>query len=248
MDFSISLFIVSFIAGITTVFAPCVFTFLPVILGSTTVDAKTKYKKSLTIIGSLAVSVFIFTLILKASTLLIDVPPQTWDILAGIIILTQGILILFPESFDRISKFLRLTRSVDSLEKARKYNGVVGDVLVGFSLGPIFSSCSPTYGFIIGSLFISTFSVSLIYLITYIAGLSLMLFAVSYAGQNFVKDFKWGINPKGFSKRIIGAVFIILGILIATGIYKDIEACIIENFPFIDVTRIDKMLLDGAKN
>lgn len=66
--------LVSFIAGILTVMAPCVFTLLPVILGGSLTG--TSWKKPATIIASLSISIFVFTLILKASTALIDIHPD----------------------------------------------------------------------------------------------------------------------------------------------------------------------------
>ena len=90
------LLIVSFIAGILTILAPCVLPVLPVILGSSVNDKKANKKKTLTIIVSLGVSVILFTLLLKVSTLFIDIPEYTWKIVSGVIILILGLITIFP--------------------------------------------------------------------------------------------------------------------------------------------------------
>ena len=62
------LLVTSFLAGILTVFAPCVLILLPVIVGSsltTDTNKKIDRKKPYIIAFSLGVSVLLFTLLLK---------------------------------------------------------------------------------------------------------------------------------------------------------------------------------------
>lgn len=248
-EFSFILLITSFIAGILTVFAPCIFTFLPIILGATDIDRKTGIRKATTIIAALGISVLIFSMLLRASTLLIQIPASTWEIVAGLIIITQGLIIFMPSIWEYISEKLHLYRTNNILSKINKLpNNRFNDILIGAALGPIFSSCSPTYGFIIGALLQSTFSISLIYLIVYILGLCLLLFAIAVLGQKLVMKLKWGLNPNGAFKRIAAVIFISVGLMIMTGFYKQLEAFIITNLPFIDVTRIDRMILENSVN
>ena len=211
MELNILLIFTSLLAGAITVFAPCIFTFLPIILASSveTTNNKNKYRKSLIIISSLGISVLIFSIILKASTLLINIDQRYWELLAGIIILTQGILILFPHTWDKISTKLKLTDSTKLLNRSQKTNTDLGYILTGVSLGPVFSSCSPTYGFIIGILLQSTFSFGLIYLICYIIGLCLIVVLISILGQRLIQRLRWSINPKGLLKRSVGVIFIL---------------------------------------
>lgn len=246
MEFSIILLLTSFIAGVLTVFAPCIFTFLPVVLGAS--STRRNFKKPLIIIVSLGASVFVFSLVLKASTLLIQIPSSFWDIVAGIIILIQGIFLLFPGLWDKLSTRIGLNKSSQILNKTNKLNNFFGDILTGAALGPIFSSCSPTYGFIIGALLQATFSTAIIYLVTYIIGVCLMLLLISILGQKLITKLKWGINPHGFFKKFIAMVFIVIGILIFTGLYKKLEAYIIENLPFLDATQIDRTILENSIN
>src|ERR1700757_3194337 len=92
----------AFVAGIITVFAPCVFALLPVIVGgSMTGDVKDK-RRPLIIAASLAVSLIAFTLLLKFATLFIDVSPQVISYISGGIIVAIGLLMLFPNIYDWI--------------------------------------------------------------------------------------------------------------------------------------------------
>ena len=82
------------------------------------------------------------------------------------------------------------------------------------------------------------------YLVTYILGLSAILLLIAVLGQRLVEKLKWGINPKGSFKRFVAIIFILIGLTIMTGLYKDIEAFIINNLPFLDVTKIDREILN----
>ena len=69
------LLLVSFIAGVLTVLAPCILPLLPVIVGgSLTGEGKDAQKKKVfTIVLSLGLSVIVFTFLLKVSTLFINI-------------------------------------------------------------------------------------------------------------------------------------------------------------------------------
>jgi len=69
------LLIVSFIAGVLTILAPCILPLLPVVLGGAVSDAGNR-RRPFIIIIALSLSVFIFTLLLKGSTALITVSPS----------------------------------------------------------------------------------------------------------------------------------------------------------------------------
>ncbi len=75
-----ALLLSSFVAGILTILAPCVLPVLPVVLAGSVTEKKWWYPYLVTL--SLALSVVLFTVLLKASTLLIDIPPSFWKILS----------------------------------------------------------------------------------------------------------------------------------------------------------------------
>ena len=124
------LLITSFLAGVMTVFAPCVLILLPVIVGSSMIsdaDQKLDRKKPYIISISLGISVLLFTLILKASTVLIGIDPQVWKSVSGFIVIILGISLLFPLLWARISATIGLeNRSNQLLGRASKKSGVLG--------------------------------------------------------------------------------------------------------------------------
>jgi cytochrome c biogenesis protein CcdA len=236
------LLIVSFIAGILTILAPCVLPVLPVILGSSVNDKKANKRKTLTIILSLGISVILFTLLLKVSTLFIDIPEYTWKIVSGIIILILGLVTIFPSLWE--NKFIaKLSRKSNiALGKGDQKKSFWGDVIVGASLGPVFSTCSPTYFIILATVLPVSPLLGLVYLSAYALGLCLALFAVALIGQRIVGKLGVAANPDGWFKKTLGILFVIVAIGILTGADKKLQTYILDK-GFFDVTKIEQRLL-----
>src|SRR5690349_17203719 len=139
--------VVSFVAGALTVAAPCILPLLPVIVGgAAATDGKKQWYRPLVITGSLAVSVIVFSLLLKATTALLGVPQAVWSAISGGIVLLFGVNLLFPALWEKAALKSGLYGASNKLSALPyKHKGLARDILLGASLGPIFSSCSPTY-------------------------------------------------------------------------------------------------------
>lgn len=235
---------ISFIAGILTVLAPCVFSLLPVIIGGSS-QSNNKYRP-LIITASLAGSIMIFTVLLKVSTLFINLDPRVLTTISGGIILFFGLISLFPRIWDAISLRLNLSRNADNLmERASIKEGYSGAILLGASLGPVFSSCSPTYALIVATILPIDLFQGLLNIFIYTLGLSLIMLIVAYFGQSIVRKMRFATNPYGWFKRGLGILFIILGIAVMTGLDKSAQVYIANNLGY-DSGNIEQSLL-GTK-
>jgi len=236
------LLIVSFIAGILTILAPCVLPVLPVILGGSVAGKEANKKKTLTIILSLGISVIAFTFLLKVSTLFVNIPESALKIVSGCIILILGLITLFPSLWE--NKFIaKLSiKSNKALGKGNQKKSFWGDVIVGASLGPVFSTCSPTYFIILATVLPVSPFLGFIYLLSYAFGLCLSLFLVASIGQRIVDKLGLVSNPDGWFKKGLGILFILVAIAIFTGFDKKLQTTILDN-GFFDVTKIEQKLL-----
>jgi len=115
-----------------------------------------------------------------------------------------------------------------SLYKFSQKKGLLGDVLVGASLGPVFSSCSPTYALIVATILPQSFVTGLVNIIVYAVGLGIMLLLISIYGQKIVSRLNLLSDPNGKFKKVLGILFVVLGILIMFGWEKDIETYLIK--------------------
>lgn len=243
----------AFVAGVLTTLAPCVLPLLPVIVGSslagpaeattsgagpaggttTAVRVRTAARRrALVITASLGASIFLFTLALKASTALIGIPPEVWQWVSGGLLVGLGLVALFPDLWERLAAALQLqSRSAAGLSAARSRDGLTGQVLTGAALGPVFTSCSPLYGYVIVTVLPADLSYGLLLLAVYVAGLCGALLAIALLGQRAVAGARWAADPHGWFRRGLGAVFVLIGVLVITGGMREIEAWLIEHSP-----------------
>jgi cytochrome c biogenesis protein CcdA/thiol-disulfide isomerase/thioredoxin len=227
------LLIGAFIAGIITVFAPCVFALLPVIIGGSISGDVHDKRRPFIITASLAVSLIVFTLLLKATTLFIDISPAAITYVSGGIIVGIGLLMLFPRIYEEFILRLNLqSKSQGLLGKGYGKGAVVGAIITGAALGPVFSSCSPVYAYILASVLPVDFGQAMAYMIAYVLGLSLVLLLVGFIGQKFVRKLSWASNPKGWFQRIVAVLFIIVGLMVITGYDKKFQTFVSEKTPF----------------
>jgi cytochrome c biogenesis protein CcdA/thiol-disulfide isomerase/thioredoxin len=238
------LLIISFIAGMLTILAPCVLPVLPVIVGGS-IGGKTKEKaRPYIIVASLAGSIIFFTLLLKVSTILINLSPNFLTDFSGGLLILLGLAALVPELWEAM--IVRLNWQAASqrfLGKGEKNKGkYVGPILIGLALGPVFASCSPTYAFILASILPSSFLAGIIYLVAYTLGLVLALLLVSVAGREFISRFSWAVDTHSLFRRALGVVFILIGVAVISGYQVKAETWVANHLPF-DETRIERVLL-----
>ena len=89
-----ALLISSLLAGMLTILAPCVLPILPVILAGSITEKQRWYPYLVT--ASLTLSIVLFTVLLKASTLFIDIPGKFWKYLSATILIVLGLIYIFP--------------------------------------------------------------------------------------------------------------------------------------------------------
>jgi cytochrome c biogenesis protein CcdA/thiol-disulfide isomerase/thioredoxin len=238
-----TLLFISLIAGLLTVLAPCVLPLLPVIIGGS-ITGEPNPRRALVTIFSLLASVFAFTFILKVSTAFISVPPAFWAAVSGILLIGFGIVTLFPSLYDRLGFVNMLNvRGNRAMNEGFKKKSFTGDVLIGAALGPVFASCSPTYFLILASVLPTSLAKGILYLLVYLLGMGIALFAIALLGQRLVGRLDGIADPSGWFKRTLGAVFIALGLLVMFGLDKKAEAYILAHAGVFDVTRIEQHLL-----
>lgn len=221
------------VAGILTTLAPCVLPLLPVIVGgSLDQPGKRSRRRAYLITASLGASVVLFTLILKASTALIGIPTSVWQWVSGSILIALGLFSAFPYLWEYVSMRLSLQRrSAERLVAARQREGSVGAVLTGAALGPVFTSCSPLYGYVIVTVLPASFGQGIALLIAYVIGLCGTLLVIALLGQRAIGAARWAADPNGWFRRGLGWIFIAVGIVIIAGWDKDLQTWVIENSP-----------------
>jgi cytochrome c biogenesis protein CcdA len=150
---------------------------------------------------------------------------------------------IFPEIWEKFALKLKLgSKSGEALAKSTQKSGIKGEILIGASLGPVFASCSPTYLYIVSTVFLQSFQVGLLNLIVYTLGLMLILLLVAFFGQKLTQNLKILADPRGVFKRSLGVVFLLIGLAIMFSLDKKIEAYLVQQG--FGVTSVERDLLD----
>lgn len=233
--------IVSLAAGALTILAPCILPLLPIMLGGSAAGGR-DWRKPIVIATSLSASIFLSTLALKASTALLGVPPVVWQYFSGGLLALLGLVLLVPRLWEGVGSRMNVL-SNKALGKANQRGGWWGAVLMGAALGPVFNSCSPTYAFIIAVALPASTGVGLTSIAAYSIGLGLMLLLIGLLGQQLVARLGWASNPQGWFRRVLGILFILVGILVITGIDRDIQAYILERGWYDPISNFERNLL-----
>jgi cytochrome c-type biogenesis protein len=218
-----ALLISSFLAWVLTILAPCVLPVLPVVLAGSVTEKQRWYPYLVTL--SLAGSIVLFTVILKATTALIDIPPSFWKYLSWGILLALGLIYIFPHAWAWIWGKLGFGRSNISLDKAQDIGSpVVRAIATGAALGPVFSTCSPTYSLLLATVFPVSLLAGVGYTLVYALGLALMLTIIAIGGRSIIARFRGIASENWWFKRVLGIIFVLIGLAIISGLDKKIES------------------------
>ncbi len=240
-----TLLILSFIAGVLTIFAPCVLPLLPVIVGGTLVGdgKKPSPYRPLVIAASLAFSVIVFTLLLKFTTMFLGVPAVVWSVLSGVAVILLGVYFIKPDLWYKLPFTAGFNASSNKLlGKSLHGKGLLSAVLIGFSLGPVFNSCSPTYALVVAGVLPESFAKGFLYLIAYAIGMAGALLLVAYGGKAIIGKLGWLSDPHGTVKKVVGVIFIVVGLSVAFGLVKKAQTYILDQGWYDPIGRFEQSL------
>lgn len=238
-----SYWLISFIAGFLTVLAPCSLFLLPtIVVGS---SSEKDSSRPWIVVASLGASVFLFSILIKGTSLALAVSDSVWSTFSGILLLLFGLNLLFPHAWERCVSTLKLTKSQAWLNKGVGTRGTLGAVLLGTSLGPVFSTCSPTFAVLLATILPNSFINGVINIAIFVVGMMIPFLLIGLGGQKVVKRFRFMANPEGWFKKTLGIFLLLMGIMVITGFQKKIEQTIIESGYFGPV-EFEQTLLEEA--
>jgi len=237
-----SLYLLSLIAWVLTVLAPCVLPILPVIIWWSVIDGKKS--RPWLIILSFAVSIIIFTLWLQYLVTQFWISQKNLTFISAWILIVFWIVLLFPKLRNFVMEKTWIENATNSAKNSHG-SWFGGDILLGFILGPIFNTCSPTYTILVSNILPVDFLTWLTHILVYVFGLSVVLLLIAYGGRSVIKKMKWAANPNGVFKKIIAWILILLWVSILMWWDKDLEAFLVTNGLFIDTLDREIWASDG---
>jgi cytochrome c biogenesis protein CcdA/thiol-disulfide isomerase/thioredoxin len=235
---------VTFAAGALTALAPCVLPLLPVIVGGSV--AAGTWRRALIVTGSLAASVVVFTLLLKATAALVAIPPATWTLLSAVLVGLVGLTFAVPAFWEKLPIASLAAKAQRGLGAGARMQGILGDIVTGAALGPVFSSCSPTYFLILAAVLPVSLGKGIAYLISYALGLSLVLLLIALLGQRFASKLGWLADPRGWLRRGLGVLIIVVAVGVGFGLDKKLQTELIKLPFFSTLERFEQSLIEST--
>ena len=222
----IALAFFAFLSGVVTILSPCILPVLPIVL-SGSIGGKSK---PLGVVTGFVISFSLFTLLLSTLVQALNVPPDALRVVAIVVILTFGAVLVIPKLQQR---FELLASKVANRKQGRQRSGFGGGVLVGGSLGLLWTPC-------VGPIMASVISLavsqqvdggSVVIVLAYSAGTAIPMFGVMLGGRKLLSRVPKLMENTGKIQRIFGVVMIIAGLSIAMGIDRQFQTMILNVFP-----------------
>jgi cytochrome c biogenesis protein CcdA/thiol-disulfide isomerase/thioredoxin len=239
----------AFVAGIVTILSPCILPILPIMLSSTS-NSKGNGKPYGVVLG-FVLSFTFFTLFLSSIVQLTGLSANTLRNFSIFVLMAFGISIIFPKFQVGVEKLL--ARFVGRVPKVGQHTGFLGGMIVGLSLGLLWTPCvGPILASVIslaitGSVSIQAFVITLAYSL----GTSLPMFAIIIMGSGLMKKIPWLIKNTGNIQKTFGLVMIATSLALYFGLDRSFQSFVLEKFPNYGsiLTRIDdNKLVENALN
>ena len=224
------LLVFAFLAGVTTILAPCIWPLLPIILSSSTTGG---HRKPLGITLGIITSFSIFTLSISYLVMLFHFDPNILRIVAAITIAFLGLTMIIPALLIRYELLITILSSLIAGRPIATHHGFFGGFITGLSLGLIWSPCAgPILATIatLGATQAVSFQVFLV-TIAYAVGVGIPLFLFSFLGSWLFAKSRFISAYTGHLQKVFGVVMILTAVAIYTNYDKVIQAKLLDAFP-----------------
>ena len=223
------LLLVAFISGLLTIFAPCIWPILPIVLSSSVGGGR---RRPLGVTLGIIISFFVLTLSLSFLIKVFGFDANTLRLVAIVVIAFLGFTLLFPKLSSVLEGYAsRLSGLFGG--RLRKGNGFMGGLFAGISLGIVWAPCAGPIFATIAALSATRAVTSQLVLVTFVymigTGIPLLIFA-SF-GSHLLTKSRVLSSYTGKVQQLLGIMMIGMSVLIWTGYDRIIEARLLNYFP-----------------
>lgn len=225
------LLLFAFLAGIVTVLSPCILPVLPIVLSTSVGSVQHGYSRAVGVIVGFVGSFTVFTLFLSAALRICGAPASSLRWVALVLIAIFGVSLLLPRFQAWLEGlFSRLSSKVPNLSS---HQGFFGGILIGFSLGLLWTPC-------VGPILASVIALSLSGEITlasvfitaaYATGTAIPMFFVLIGGRALLQRVPWLLSHTQQIQRAFGVVMIVTAIGLFFQVDRTFQTWVLETFP-----------------
>lgn len=232
MDWPLSHWGLSWLAGNLSILSPCVLPLLPMVLGGVTPG----HRLGPVAMGAgMAVSFSVLGVVLGALGPMLGIDSGHVRTAGAVMLMVLGALLWLPASSERFTRWMTPVASTANAWAARLHGESLGGAfLLGALMGLVWSPCS---GPLLASALVMAASESgagagAVVLGFFGLGAATPLVATAYVSRPFFEAVRQRVTRQGgLAKKIMGAAILASGLAVATGADKWLEAQILPLLP-----------------
>lgn len=229
----------SLVAGSLTTLSPCVFPLLPLVVGGA---VQASPLAPIVMGAGMAASFSVLGVLVGVAGPAIGLDPGMLRVAGAVLLIAFGVVLLVPALGARFTALMTPLASSANQATAKLESRSLSDAfLVGALLGMVWSPCSGPLlasaltlvategGALRGGLILGLFGV----------GAAIPLVVVAYASRAGFQSMRaWVVGRAEAIKKTFGVVIVIVGVMILTGVDKQLEARVLDLLPdaWVDVT------------
>lgn len=220
----------AFLAGIVTIFSPCVIPILPIILSSAL--KKNKLYPVVMVLG-LATVFSLLGVLFGAFGSVIGISRDSLNTVAIVILFVMGVVILFDRIGNRLSRIMNPLMTKCSVKFIKKDDSLIDGFFLGGVLGIVWAPCAgPILASILALATAAQNAVTgFVLLFTYSLGAGIPMLAIAYGGRRFAGKQKWLVTHSKLIKKIFGWILILTAAALYFGWFRVLEAALIPYLP-----------------
>ncbi len=226
------LIVFAFLAGIVTIFSPCILPVLPIILSASVGSGR---RRPLGIVFGFVLSFTFFTLALTAIVKATGLSADALRLVAVVVIGFFGLSLLFPQTqvlLERVmSAFSGLAGGVTAQKSGQ--TGFWGGVLIGLSLGLLWTPCvGPILAAVITLAITQTVNAqAMVITLAYSLGSALPMLGITYASQRLLQQVRFLNKYASRIQQGFGVVMILTAVAILLNLDRQFQTAVLQLFP-----------------
>lgn len=220
----------SFLSGLATILAPCVWPLLPIILSATTTGGR---RKPLGIVTGISVAFLFATLGLAYLIKVIPFDPEVLRTAGVVVIGCLGLALLIPVLGRWLEGGVSRLTNFSGRFLRRSGEGFESGFVIGAALGLVWSPCAgPILGTVATLAATQAVDLAVVALaVAFVVGIAVPLYLLAFVGQRLLVGTRQLAPYTGIIQRVFGGVMLLAAGVIYTGYDKVLQTKLIETYP-----------------
>lgn len=241
----------AFLSGLLTIFAPCIWPILPIVLSASSIGGR---HKPIGITLGIMLSFALITLTLSYFIKILPFDPDSLRLFAVFVIGFAGMVLIFPSLAQKLESFVsRLSGKFSPLGQVQK-TGFGSGFVTGLALGIVWTPCAgPILATIATLASQQAVSINVVFVtIAYVLGVGVPLFLFAAVGKAVFTKSRFLSRYTGRVQQIFGLIMLLSAVVIALNYDKVLQSKLLDAFPsyavFITELENNSGVSDHLKN